>query len=335
MVLLTYDNIDFNRTVQGISDFTRDHRRALDALVADSSAILDDNTLLELERMMRRGVHVYIIKGVKEEADARLRYNGLGSKSDEGKEKVRGFLATLEAQGHVLDIKTRGPAGHQLLEIENYSILHKLSDCQSKAVAEMLLLDRFSLLYRNLVVIHRECEKRRTPYHILAARTICERRDVHSESPLLRNVYVSLQNMVEEIESDLLLGALEQQLKQTNTELLDSLDYFSYLREEKDGIKKDRNAIVRSLLDKMVPATLSRIQKGLTMEQAYAKYKRENRNKSSTDRKIVLATYGPLPVLGYDPRRIGLITRDKDIHELLVLRQYTAINYKEYRERRR
>ena len=335
MVLLTYDNIDLNRTVQGIADLTRDHRRNLDAVVADSSGILNDSTLSEIERMMGRRVHVYIIKGVKEEVEAKLKYNGIGGKTEPAKERVKKVVREIEQQGRVLDVKTRGPTGDPLLEIENYSVLYKLSDAQSKAVAEMLLMDRFSFLFRDLAIIHREYQRKRGQYHLEAARTISERRDVSAESNAVRDAYTSLQNTVREIEKDLLLGALEQRLKHIDGELIGSVDYISYLRAEQEGIRRDRAAILRALVDKIVPSTLIRIGQRKTMEQARAEYLKENKNKSSTDRKIVLAAYATLPVQGYNPRRIGVVTKDRDLHELLALRQYTTIDYKQYAERRK
>lgn len=335
MVPLTYDNIDLNTTVQGISDLRRDHRRNIDAVVADSSGILNDTTLAEIEQMVKRRVHVYIIKGVKEEVEARLKYNGLGGKTEQAKERVKELLREIEEQGRVLDIKTRGATGHTLLEIENHSILDTLSDGQSKAVVEMLLLDRYPILFRDLVVIHKAYKKRNRYYHLEAARTISERRDVSAVSLGARDAYISLQNRVKEIEKDLFLGALEQQLKHIAGELLGSFDYLSYLQAEQEGIRRDRTAIVRALVDKLVPTTLVRIGQRKTMEQARAEYLRENKNKSPTDRKIVLAAYATLPLRGYNPRNVGIITRDRDLHELLVLRQYTTVDYKQYLERRK
>lgn len=314
MVVVNYTGLDFNKTVCQVRLCTSQTPiEGLDALVLDTSVLLKRNLANTLNRLHKKRVPLFITEGVVKEMNAFLKYEPAQISPSFF---VSPLYSSLQEQDHVLDVKTTDTP----LASENM-LLRELSKGIGKGVVEALVDTHFTVLFNGLYAAfnHRGVNNRRGKSQAITQHLLDGRSNSEYSSPL----FTAAQQCVQKMKREFMTSYNDAV---SHLQYDGSLDRMRFKTTLYSSVQANKGAIVDSYLRGVCPWFLGKIHEGSTRDQIHKKFQKEYKGHNTTDRKLVLATYGLLPAMGYKPWRVGIFSVDQDIAGLVYLRQTVTSN---------
>ncbi|MBI5002845.1 hypothetical protein HZC31_05640 [Candidatus Woesearchaeota archaeon] len=314
MITVNYEGLDFNRTVRAVQLCnSRTNVKGLDALVLDTSVLLREELAPALELFEQSGIPLFTIQGVVEEVEHTLAYTVL---SKGPSRFISSVYVSLQEHGHVLDVKTTGTP----LSSES-ALLRELSKGIGKGVVETLVDHHFDILFAGLHAALKLPNVKNRPgtSQIITQHIIDGRPQSEYSSP----AFIAAQQCVKDLKLEFMSSYDTAVL---NLRYVGSLDMPRFRTTLRGRVLSEKGRIVDSYLRSICPWFLGKVREGYTKEQIKQKFHKEYKGHNATDRKLVLASYGLLPAMGYAPSRVGIFSVDRDIADLIYLRQSITLN---------
>jgi len=292
-------------------------RNIPDAIVLDTSAVMRKEGRRSIQSMIDQGSLAYLTVGAYDEILESTRTKEGERFDSEDQREALLLILGLKSRNKIInvdEIVCQIPT----LEFEKEEVLPKLSTALSKTVLEDLVMEDFNELYEMLKELTAEVPRR----DIKKGANDYVKRILYGDDQYGKEVMGYILRKEQELPR-----RFKIKLEELESTIPGRYNYRTHtnLRRSK-GL--DRNVKTFYYFGRLIRSIMVDAVRERTAEQARERYlEKAERNGGCVDQNILLAGYGIVPLMHPEFREVGIITADRDISELLVLRLACRIDY--------